>query len=181
MEINFKGLSFVVDHNDYQEFWDNFNNWENKDLNFVIEEGSITKINKIIINGNKEILAQEIKSIIKSKTKSIRNIFANNNFKPSTVERDKFLISNYYKNNGFLDVNVETQIEYLKSNKVNIYFIINEGEIFSLSSLRIIDENNILKPRVIDYINDKIDTFLLNSEDVNIKENFKFKEIIMKD
>ena len=32
MEINFKGLSFVVDHNDYQEFWDHFNNWENKDL-----------------------------------------------------------------------------------------------------------------------------------------------------
>ena len=28
--------------------------------------------------------------------------------------------------------------------------------------MRIIDENNILKPRVIDYINDKIDTFLLN-------------------
>ena len=44
MEINFKGLSFVVDHNDYQEFWDNFNNWENKDLNFVIEKAEKDKI-----------------------------------------------------------------------------------------------------------------------------------------
>ena len=44
MEINFKGLSFVVDHNDYQEFWDNFNNWENKDLDFVTEKAEKDKI-----------------------------------------------------------------------------------------------------------------------------------------
>ena len=143
----------------YEKYYENTNT---VDLFFNISEGEITKINKIIINGNKSILADDIREIITSKTKSIINIFANNNFKPINIERDKYTIINYYKNNGFLDVNVETQIEYLKSNKVNIYFIINEGEIFSLSSLRIIDENNILKPRVIDYINDKIDTFLLN-------------------
>ena len=45
---------------------------------------------------------EDIKEIIKSKTKSIRNIFANNNYKPSVVERDKYLIINYYKNNGLL-------------------------------------------------------------------------------
>ena len=99
------------------------------DLYFDINEGKITKINKIIINGNNSILTDDIREIIKSKTKSIRNIFANNNYKPNVVERDKYLIVNYYKNNGFLDVNVETKIEYLKSNKVNIYFNIEEGEI----------------------------------------------------
>ena len=36
----------------------------------------------------------------------------------------------------FLMLNVETQIEYLKSNKVNIYFNIKEGEIYSLSSIK---------------------------------------------
>ncbi len=143
----------------YEKYYEKTNT---VDLFFNISEGEITKINKIIVNGNKSILADDIREIITSKTKSIINIFANNNFKPINIERDKYTIINYYKNNGFLDVNVETQIEYLKSNKVNIYFIINEGEIFSLSALRIIDENNILKPRVIDYINDKIDTFLLN-------------------
>ena len=44
MEINFKDLSFIVDHNDYQEFWDNFNNWENKDLNFLLEKAEKDKI-----------------------------------------------------------------------------------------------------------------------------------------
>ena len=37
----------------------------------------ITKINKIIINGNKSLFVDDIREIIKSKTKSIRNIFAN--------------------------------------------------------------------------------------------------------
>ncbi|GIR47015.1 MAG: hypothetical protein CM15mP57_0570 [Alphaproteobacteria bacterium] len=105
------------------------------DLYFNISEGKITKINKIIINGNNSILTDDIKEIIQSKTKSIRNIFANNNYKPLNVERDKYTIVNYYKNNGFLDVNVETKIEYLKSNKVNIYFDITEGEIYSIYHL----------------------------------------------
>ena len=43
------------------------------------------------------------------------NIFANNNYKPNVVERDMYIISNYYKDNGFLDVDVQSQIEYLKS------------------------------------------------------------------
>ncbi len=159
----------------YEKYYENTNT---VDLFFNISEGEITKINKIIINGNKSILADDIREIITSKTKSIINIFANNNFKPINIERDKYTITNYYKNNGFLDVNVETQIEYLKSNKVNIYFIINEGEIFSLSSLRIIDENNILKPRVIDYINDKIDTFLLNQTFFSIERIQEIKKEI---
>ena len=45
-------------------------------LYFDINEGEITKINSIILNGNKNILDSEIKEIIKSKTKSLRNIFA---------------------------------------------------------------------------------------------------------
>ena len=55
------------------------------DLNFNIDEGKITKINKIIISGNKSIIDEEIRAIIKSKIKSITNIFANNNYKPNVV------------------------------------------------------------------------------------------------
>ena len=134
------------------------------DLNFDIQEGSITKINKIIINGNQKISAQDIKSVIRSKTKSITNIFANNNFKPSTVERDNFLISNYYKNNGFLDANVQSKIEYLESNKVNIYFNINEGNIYSLSNIEISDENNLLDQLVLDKISSKINSFITENK-----------------
>ena len=98
------------------------------DLYFNIEEGNITNINKIIFDGNEKILSQEIYAIIKSKTKSIRNFFVNNNYKRSVVERDKFLITDYYKNNGFLDVTVDLKIEYLENNRVNLYYNIFEGK-----------------------------------------------------
>ncbi len=137
------------------------------DIYFNIIEGDITKISNIFINGNKSFLAQEIKQKINSKTRSIRNIFANNNFKPYVVEQDKFQIINFYKNKGFLDVNVEYKVEYLKSNKVNLYFNISEGKIYTLSSINIEDKEDLLKPDVLDKINLELEKYLL-------KENKSF-------
>ena len=155
----------------YEKYYEDTNT---VDLYFNINEGKITKINKIIVNGNNSILTDDIKGIIQSKTRSIVNIFTNNNFKPINIERDKFTIVNYYKNNGFLDVNVNAQIEYLKSNKVNIYFIITEGEIYSLSSLKVIDEQNILNSKTLDVINKQIDLFLITQ---NFFSNKKIQEL----
>ena len=174
INLNNKSLSLFIDETKkiYESF--GYNNIEidyyekyyedtnTVDLYFNISEGEITKINKIIINGNKSILADDIRDILKSKTKSIVNIFANNNFKKINIEGDKYIIENFYKNNGFLDVKVETQIEYLKTNKVNIYFIITEGETYSLSTLKFIDENNILNSKILESINREIDLFLLS-------------------
>ncbi len=140
------------------------------DLFFDIDEGSITKINQIILNGNNNISAQEILQTIDSKTKSIRNIFANNNFKPSIVEKDKYLISDYYKNNGFLDISVNTKIEYLQSNKVNIYFNIIEGKVYSISAINITDENNILSTDILDLINLNKENFLLTENIFSIEK-----------
>ena len=130
------------------------------DLFFIINEGKITKINQIIINGNTSILSDEIKQNIFSKTKSLSNIFANNNYKPYVVERDRIDIINYYRNYGFLDVKVDFKIEYLKSNKVNIYFSIEEGDIYNLASVKIRDDQRIISKNTLTIINQKIDQFL---------------------
>ena len=130
------------------------------DLYFEFNEGEITKIENILINGNNSVSAQEIREIAKSKTKTIRNLFANNNFKPNQLERDKFIITNLYKNRGFIDVNVQTKIEYLENNKVNIYFIINEGELYSISSIKYEDTKNILNTELLEVIDAKIKIFL---------------------
>ena len=134
------------------------------DLSFDISEGKITKINSIIIQGNDSILAEEIKEIILTKTKSITNIFANNNYKPASVNRDKYTIINYYKDNGYIDAKVETTIEYIKSNRVNIYFNIKEGKIYNLSSINFEDESKILKSETVDLINFKLENFLINQK-----------------
>ena len=142
---------------DYSE--NNFPQTNTVDLSFTISEGKITKINNIIINNNKFISNEEIRSVIKSKTKTIRNIFANNNFKPNVIDNDKYLIINYYKKNGFIDVDVDTKIEYLEKNNVNIYFNIKEGDLYSFSKIKIIDDNNLLNNKTLNLINNKIKTF----------------------
>ncbi len=145
------------------------------DLLFDINEDKITKINKIIINSNKLILDEEIREIIKSKTKTITNIFANNNYKPNIVERDKYLISNYLKENGYIDVKVETKIEYLSTNRVNIYFYIEEGEEYFFSSINIDDDKNILDKNTSNKIDEKIKSFLNNEKlfSINKLKNLK--------
>ena len=134
------------------------------DLNFDINEGKITKINKIIIESNNFILDDDIRAIIKSKTKTILNIFANNNYKPNVVERDKYLISNYFKEYGYLDVSVESKIEYLETNRVNIYFYIQEGEEYSFSLINIDDNKDILEEKTVNQVNEKIKSFLNNEK-----------------
>ena len=130
------------------------------DFYFDIQEGKITKVNKIIINGNNSISRQDKLANNNTKTTTIRNIFAHNNFKPFTVESDKYKIINYYKNNGFLNVDVNVKIEYFKSNRVNIYFNIIEGDVYSLVAIDIVDENNILNSITANLINLKTDSFL---------------------
>ena len=148
------------------------------DFYFNINEGKITKINKIIFLGNVSITAQELLDIIQSRTKSIRNIFANNNYKPLLVERDIYTISNYYKNKGFLDINVETEIEYLKSNKVNIYYNITEGDVYSLSKIDIIDEKNILNSSTLDLIKSEKNSFLQEQQTFSFDKIEKLKQEI---
>ncbi len=148
------------------------------DIFFNIDEGKITKINKIIINGNNSISAQDIREIIKSRTKSIRNIFANNNYKPLTVERDKFTIINYYKNKGFLDVNIDTRVEYLKTNRVNIYFNILEGNSYILSAVNITDKQNILNSETLNLIFSTRDNFVTDKKIFSINEITEFRNEI---
>ena len=159
------------------EFSENYDN-NSVELNFQIDEGKITKINKIIISGNDSVLAQDIFEIIKSKTKSIKNIFANNNFKPTTVERDKYIILNYYKNRGYIDVTVDTKIEFLKSNKVNIYFSIEEGNIYSLSSIKFNDSEQILDKNSTLLIEQEIKNFLMEDQYFSYEKINSFEDKI---
>ncbi len=140
------------------------------DLYFNIDEGKITKINQIIITGNDMIASQDIKEVIKSKTKSFRNIFANNNYKPIIAQSDIYNISNYYKNRGYLEVKVDYKVEFLKTNRVNIYFNIIEGNIYYISSIKIKDDKSILNSNILNSINLEINNFVQNNKNFSLKE-----------
>ena len=97
------------------------------DLNFFIDEGSISKIDKIHFIGNNNFDRRELLSNIKSKQKNLIKFFSNINFKKFQIKNDVIRLKNYYKNNGYKDVEVEYKTEFIsQNNKFNIYFYINE-------------------------------------------------------
>ena len=149
-----------------------FENTNTADLYFEINEGSITKIKNIYFEGNLSLDNQELKSRIKSKTKTLVNIFANNNFKLFEIENDVRLLNNHYKNKGFIDIKIDYTVEYLESNKVNIFFKINEGHKYFFNEVSILDNEKIL--------NNAIENDIIQLINKNIKkdENFSFSKVL---
>jgi len=152
-------------------------NTNTANLEFEFDEGTITKINKINFNGNVTFDNQTLSNVIESKTKSLRNIFANNNYKNYLIEKDKFTLLQFYKNNGFIDITIETKIEYLDTNKVNVFFYISEGEIYNFKNVNISDEANLIDVETINLINNEINKIITDNntysqEKINIlKDN----------
>ena len=107
-------------------------------LNFKIKEGEISKINKVFFSGNDSISRKDLLSIITSREKNTLIFFTSKNYKAFEVKNDKFNILNYYKENGFKNIEVDYKIEYLRDrNKFNIYFNIIEGTKFLYKSVDI--------------------------------------------
>jgi outer membrane protein insertion porin family len=126
------------------------------DLYLDFNEGSITKINKINIVGNNLFDKNILLSKIKSKTKKITNIFANNNFKLFELKNDVYRIKNFYKSQGYKDVSVEYTVDYFSNNKVEINFFIIEGQQYLFSRLNVknnLDTNNNLDNKLLSFIN----------------------------
>ena len=79
-------------------------------MNF--KEGKITKIKNIYFIGNTVFDNNFLASKIKSKTKKITNIFANNNFKLFQVNDDLDRLIKFYKSEGYIDIDTNFEIEY---------------------------------------------------------------------
>tara|TARA_Y100001970_G_scaffold284283_1_gene401321 strand:- start:1749 stop:4019 length:2271 start_codon:yes stop_codon:yes gene_type:complete len=109
------------------------NNQNLSTVYFDIKENKITKIKKIKFNGNSKINEDELRVTIKSRVKTLQNIFANNNFKPAQIETDKQRLKKLYRERGFADINIDYEIEFFDKNFVIIYFNINEGKIYEIN------------------------------------------------
>ena len=158
---------------------DNFTN-NSSDVYLNFKEGKITKIKRINITGNSSFEDSIILSELKSQTKKISNIFANNNFKLFQINNDLIRIKNFYKSKGFKDINVDFNVEYFPDNKVELNFIIDEGSKYFFAALDINnnlyennDLDNQLKLFIKDYqsfINEVYNSDKLDDIEFNISE-----------
>ena len=108
------------------------------DIQFNVNEGKISKINKIKFIGNSFFKRGHLLDNIKSQQRNYLKLKIFNNFKYYVVENDIIRLRNLYLDSGFRDIKIESKTEYLEStNKFNIYFYIDEGKLYSFDTFNL--------------------------------------------
>ena len=109
-------------------------------LIYDIELGEKAKINKIIFTGDKKIKDRKLKNIISTEESKFwkfisRNIYLNK----ANIDLDVRLLENYYKNNGYYNVNVTNSFaEFKDDNSFNVIFNIDGGNKFFFNDLKLV-------------------------------------------
>ncbi len=109
-------------------------------LSYEITESDVAKVSNIIILGNSVFSKNKIKSIMKTKEKTLlRFLSSSDNYDPDKLEYDKQLITQFYNNNGYPEFKFTASIAQLKSNTNNFEIILNlsEGNKFNFGKLDI--------------------------------------------
>ena len=115
---------------------------ENKELNSVkvnleISQGERARIKKITFIGDKKIKDKKLLEVIASEEHKFWKFISNKVYlNQSTIQLDKRLLENYYRNLGFYQVNVLESFAELDSlGNFNLVFNINSGERFFFNDL----------------------------------------------
>ena len=107
-------------------------------LTYEITESDVAKVSNIIILGNSVFSKNKIKSIMKTKEKTLlRFLSSSDNYDPDRLEYDKQLITEFYNNNGYPEFKFTSSIAQLKTNSNNFEIIlnVNEGDKFNFGEL----------------------------------------------
>ena len=106
-------------------------------LIFDVQKGEKTKITKIYFIGDKKIKDKRLRDVIASEEAKFwkfltRNIYLNS----ERIQLDKRLLKNYYKSQGYYDVEVLSSSAELKNeNEVELRFTVNAGKRFRIKKL----------------------------------------------
>ncbi len=112
-------------------------------LTYEIEESDISEVSKIVILGNKNFSSSKIKSLMKTKEKTLlRFLSSADRYDPDKLEYDKQLVTEFYNNNGFPNFKFISSIAQLSPNKntFEIILTVNEGDIYNFGDVTIKSE-----------------------------------------
>ena len=107
------------------------------DIQFNINEGKISKINKINFIGNSYFKRSTLLDNIKSQQRNYLKLRFLNNFKYYVVENDIIRLRKLYLDSGFRDIKMN-QKQNIWKQKINlIYFYINEGKLYTFNKFEL--------------------------------------------
>ena len=109
------------------------------DLIFKIDLGDKAVISKIEFVGDKKIKDRILRNIIISEEAKFWKVVTTNKFlNKSKIERDKRLLINYYLNNGYYDIDIESvAAKFSEDSTFKLTFKINAGEIYSIENVKL--------------------------------------------
>ena len=116
---------------------DNFN--ETVDLIFNIELGEKAVISKIEFIGDKKIKDRILRNIIISEESKFWKVVTTNKFlNKAKIERDKRLLKNYYLNNGYYDVNIDSvTAKFNENGSFKLTYKIDAGDVYSVENVKL--------------------------------------------
>ena len=109
------------------------------DLIFKINLGDKAVISKIEYIGDKKIKDRVLRNIIISEEAKFWKVVTTNKYlNKAKIERDKRLLINYYLNNGYYDINIESvTAKFSEDSTFKLSFKINAGEIYSIENVKL--------------------------------------------
>ncbi|MEQ1825600.1 MAG: POTRA domain-containing protein [Pirellula sp.] len=110
-----------------------------RDVEFIINEGPVERINKITFVGNKAFASDVLKSKIKSRDArgGITSYMFNIASDPK-IEMDRDILMGYYRSLGYFDARVDMRKDYnQRGDFIDLTFIVSEGERYTIKSVSI--------------------------------------------
>jgi outer membrane protein insertion porin family len=115
------------------------------DIVFEIYEGEKTIINSITFNGNQKFSDRRLRDIIITRQTRWYSILSNSDrYDPQQLVVDESLMKQFYKDQGYADVEIKSAVAQLDRNKegFNIIFSIQEGIKYNYGTIKIVSNNN---------------------------------------
>lgn len=114
---------------------------------FRIREGPRVKIKAIEFRGNQAFESEQLQSNLKTKTSIF--LFRTGQLDEEALATDIAALSDYYKDRGYLDVRIDRQLDLSNDLKeAKVVFLIEEGELFTMRSVKVDGATRLLTPQV---------------------------------
>lgn len=158
-------------------------------LSFDIEEGVQKRVVEIAFEGNEKFADKELKSIVKTKVKTL---FNSGYLDPTQIETDKANLEAFYAKNGYIDAivsDIRQETVVTESDKpknyeeIKLVFVVEEHEQWTLKDLEVTG-NNIFTTEEIMALNtvnpgdvadiEKLNSFLVGLQDLYTNVGYIF-------
>ncbi|OGB86484.1 outer membrane protein assembly factor BamA [candidate division TM6 bacterium RIFCSPHIGHO2_12_FULL_38_8] len=120
-------------------------------VEFTIQEGKKSFLNRISFKGNKHYPSKKLKRILISKEDWILGMIDHSGvYNPDMIEADKYMIEEAYRNNGFINAKV-TAVDVVKDDQAETYhitFVIHEGDRYKIKSVDAVGNDIVSSARI---------------------------------